>query len=208
MVGTIGDAGFSRIICTRVGLLLLLLAVPLLSGCLSHRIRKGFHPPKQTHLAADYVELEATFQDNFIVVEAALNGTGPYRLLLDTGASALVLSAAVQERANLARLSTKEEITVIGGTRSMRADVVRVDVLQAGGLRLGGVRALVPERTRWEGLSHSVAQAAMMEGIDGILGMNAFAGVILEIDFPRRKVVLHRRERADFPLRGPSSASS
>jgi hypothetical protein len=180
----------------------LLLALALgLTGCYTVQRPEDYYRPRRTTLAADRVELPTTSLGDHLLVEARINGAGPFRLLVDSGCSNLVLSPRA---AKLARTRTNPFLTdyasVVGGKGVVKESIAQVDRLEAGGLTLEGVKAMISNKTEWAEMM-AVYQMAFGElgSFDGVLGMAALYDVILEIDYPNRQVAVVRRGTEKFP---------
>ena len=100
-------------------------------------------------------------------VEVMLNGRGPYRFGIETGARFLVVSNEVATAAGLSRRSSDGEIS------EYRADSVSIGAAMLGDVTL----STLPRMPR---------------GVDGLLGLPAFADLLLTIDYPGQRVRLER----------------
>ncbi|HVE66343.1 MAG TPA: pepsin/retropepsin-like aspartic protease family protein, partial [Thermoanaerobaculia bacterium] len=98
--------------------------------------------------------------------EARVNGRGPYRLLVDTGANVTLLQGRVARELRLPVLRPGE-----------KSQLVAVDRLEIGPAIFGG---LVAGARDWR------------EDIDGVLGFNLFSDCLLTFDYPARTLVLER----------------
>lgn len=168
----------------RNALLALLLVSVALSGCTGRS--RLVRPPQQTFLSSDRVALPATFVNGLPCVELKVNGAGPYRFLIDTGAEMTCLTPQVARDIRIA-LSLGSGFKLMGAGGTQRAQIGTVDRFESPGFSLGtvGIAILSPEITAQIGV----------EGYEingGIIGMSAFAHVLLEIDFPGQAVSLHR----------------
>ncbi len=109
------------------------------------------------------IPLERT--DRGFVVRARVNGRGPLRLVLDTGATATVISPAAARRVGLSvRQDPPVEVRTAGGT--VRAGWARVDWIEVGGRRAGPFRVVVHDA---------------LEGADGLLGMDFLGSFRVEV---------------------------
>lgn len=137
--------------------------------------------PQQTTLAADRVELPTVKVSEWLLIDARINGAGPFRLGVDTGTTWLVLSSAVMREAALKPLtfSGHEMIGVLG---SMKATAARVERLEAGGLKLEGVVASIGSESDFANFRRAGLR------LDGFLGMAALKDAVLEMDFARGQV--------------------
>lgn len=104
-----------------------------------------------------------------VVAPISVNGQGPFRFIVDTGANRSVLSQGLAERMGLRAFGTGEVHSVYGVTS---APLVNVDALQYGALRLGGA-------------SLPMLQGAILAGEHGLLGVDGMQGRRLLMDFER-----------------------
>jgi predicted aspartyl protease len=104
----------------------------------------------------------------------SVNGHGPFRFLVDTGATTTVVAARL---ARSIGLSPAGVTTVYGGTGQADAPMAYVDELQAGAIRRNGLRVALLDR-------------GSMEQWDGVLGADMFLGRRLEFDIPGKSVIL------------------
>jgi len=108
-----------------------------------------------------------------------INGRGPYRFIVDTGANHSTISPGL---ANTLGLRTESESSIIldGITGSSQVSYVSIDRLQAGDLTI-------------EGTMLPVVWAPVMAGADGILGAAGLSDKSLLIDFRRNRVAIASR---------------
>jgi predicted aspartyl protease len=112
-----------------------------------------------------------------------INGKGPYRLVLDTGASR---SAVIQRVVDDAGLPLREKpVKLRGVTGSAVVAAVRADTLEFGELVVEN--AIMPV----------VADA--FGGADGVLGGEGMADKRIEIQFLRDRISIARSRRAPVP---------
>jgi predicted aspartyl protease len=122
-------------------------------------------------------------------LSVALNGTKT-RLLLDTGASGIVVDRNVAERAGITKL-TETKIWGIGDKGRRNAYIGTANSIRIGELEFQDCPVEVME-------SRSVA------GEDGLIGSDVFEDFLVEIDFPWEKLKLSelpkRPGQSDRPL--------
>jgi predicted aspartyl protease len=111
---------------------------------------------------------------SLVVVPVTINGSGPYRFLLDTGASDSVLSAAVADR-----------LAIPGG--------IQRTLLTAGGnvpVTLRKLTTLNVGAAQLDNISIAVADFELLKslGIDGILGGDYLRRFKISIDYDNRIV--------------------
>jgi len=127
-------------------------------------------PPRFVRLTAP-VEVEmlnaGSDESPLPAVEVMINGHGPYRFGIETGARFLVLSSEVAAGARLV-------------SRGNQSDIVEyhADSIAIGGAVIGDVTLATLPR--------------MPRGVDGLLGLPAFADLSLTLDYARRVVRLTR----------------
>ncbi|MEP6763825.1 MAG: retropepsin-like aspartic protease [Gemmatimonadaceae bacterium] len=100
-------------------------------------------------------------------IEVMVNGKGPFRFGIETGARFLVVSDSIAKQIGL----TLKNFT--GGINEYRADSIAI-----GSAVLGEVTLVALPRTP--------------RGVDGLLGLPAFNDLLLTIDYPAAKVRLSR----------------
>lgn len=104
--------------------------------------------------------LPGTTCGDYHIIDAMLDGTGPYRLQLDTGTPRTLLTPETARRAGIRK---------------------HIRSIEAGGFRASG---RIPVRVRE--LAH-IGHALGTE-IDGVIGYTVFDGTVLVHDYPRREV--------------------
>jgi len=111
-----------------------------------------------------------------IVAPVMINGKGPFRFMLDTGANRTVLTSGTV--AKLALESSPNDRALVRGISGLSAvQIVHVASVASGTLQI-------------HDLSAPVMSGPVFEGIDGILGMDGLAGMRLTADFVRDQVVI------------------
>jgi len=111
-----------------------------------------------------------------IVASVMINGQGPFRFMLDTGATRTVLSSATA--AKLALKSTPGNRILVHGVSGVSAvPLVHVASVASGSLQIRDVSA-------------PVLSGPVLDGVDGILGMDGLSGMRLTADFVRDQVLI------------------
>jgi predicted aspartyl protease len=105
-----------------------------------------------------------------------INGAGPYRFILDTGANTSALAPHVAEELRL-QGAGDTQVEVHGVTGSALLQAVRVESLRAGDVQLPPMNL-------------PVLPGPVLGGADGILGINGLQASRIEIDFERDRVVI------------------
>jgi predicted aspartyl protease len=119
----------------------------------------------------------------------SVNGQGPFRFIIDTGANRSVLSQALATRLGLTPAG-EGVVHSIDGTQS--AMLVNVESLAFGSLQLS--RGETP-----------VLDGPMLDGEHGLLGVDGMAGRLLHVDFTKHCVAIYE-SAAEMKMRGWHSA--
>jgi predicted aspartyl protease len=114
-----------------------------------------------------------------------INGQGPFRFIIDTGANRSVLSQALATRLGLAQ-SGQGVVHSVDGVEL--AQLVNVESLSFGALQLS--RGDTP-----------VLDGPMLDGEHGLLGVDGMAGRLLHVDFSKRCVEIYE-SGARLPMQG------
>lgn len=127
--------------------------------------------------SANATPVEIPFEqdkDHRIYVRGSVNRSEPLRFLVDTGADGLAISRAIGPKASVV-IDDRTENTGSDGVTTM--DYSTRNDVEIGGLhtRMGAV--VVDYRNR---------------PFDAVLGWKFFEGKVVEIDFDRRQLVVHR----------------
>jgi predicted aspartyl protease len=126
-----------------------------------------------------------------VVAPVSVNGQGPFRFIVDTGANRSVVSQALADQLGLTPSSVGEVHSVHGVSP---APMVQVNSLRYGELSLGG--AALP-----------MLQGAVLAGEQGLLGVDGMSGRRLRMDFERNCIEIMpsreaRRLRGWAAIRG------
>ena len=122
-----------------------------------------------------------------VVVPVTINGQGPFRFIVDTGASHSTISPTAANALGLTPNSVPS-IVLDGITGSTTVSAVTVDTLETGALRL--------ERT-----AMPVVWVPVLAGADGILGAAGLSSQSLVVDFQHNKVTIAGRMGAHLRSR-------
>jgi predicted aspartyl protease len=115
---------------------------------------------------------EITFslvRDSLVVVPVFLNGQGPFRFLLDTGATNSILSTAIADQLKIPTGSSGALITAGG---SVPVTVRVVEVVQIGPVRIGKTTIAVSD-----------AEILRTLHVDGIIGADYLKQFRVSIDY-------------------------
>jgi hypothetical protein len=124
------------------------------------------------------------------LVDVMINGKGPYRFILDTGASITVIGDDVRDELALPTRVGKDSTPADGSVNG----TVRIDDLRAGDASLKGLIAAVAPLSRMFG--------GGAEAPRGVLSASAFPGYLLILDYPGKKVVIRKGELPSADSRG------
>lgn len=113
-----------------------------------------------------------------IIVPVSINGKGPFRFLLDTGANGSMISPALVRELGLTSSHTHDE-QVQGTTGLERLPCVTIDELRIG--------AIVKHN-----VNMPVSPSPVLTGLGGILGMAGFGPVRVLVDFHSNRVEVDR----------------
>ena len=130
--------------------------------------------------------------DGRIYVNARVNGQGPYRFAVDTGASGV--GRADTRLVSALALPLHGETTTSDGVTRASVDTVRIDTLELGGVVHRNVEVIARDYN---------ARNAPEAAFDGILGRDFFADGLLRIDYPNRTLGFTRSEQL-----APSAANA
>lgn len=148
-----------------------ILASPVLESACSLAARPGER----------IIDVPFDIVDGRIHVQVQVNGSGPYRFAIDTGASGMARADArlVRQLALPADASTRHS----DGEQTAEADTVRINTLALDGLRRSDVIALTRDYN---------ARQSKDAAFDGILARGFFADGVLIIDYPQRRLQFRR----------------
>ena len=109
-----------------------------------------------------------------VVAAVMLDGKGPFRFLIDSGADASMISPRLISLLNL-HLTQDEVVRVEGATGTQELPWVNVSRLQVGAVVRTDVRM-------------PIVDGAVLQGLDGILGMAGLGAEYVEVDFAHDRV--------------------
>ncbi len=122
-----------------------------------------------------------------VVAPVRINGQGPFRMIVDTGANQSVLTTRLAAALGLA-IDPSNNIKVNGVTGALLVPTVHIDSFETGDLRQTALRLPVMQ--------------SVMGGADGVLGMQGFEGMRISVDFLNDEIRIARsrgqRSPADF----------
>jgi len=120
-----------------------------------------------------------------ILAPVLLNGRGPFRFIVDTGASRSALSPKLAETLGLTP-SLDYPLELQGSTGSSVSPSVVVDHFQTGDMTLKAHRMPV------------ITQEVLADA-DGLLGVEALEGMRMQVDFQLRRITISRHRSRRLP---------
>lgn len=162
-----------------------LLSVALIhhSACATGAEPQDSSAAESDSLFASRTTLDATGR---IVASVMINGRGPFRLLVDTGANSSMISTRLADTLGI-DYSSAATVMLNGVTGSALMPAVEIERLQSGALVLKNQQVIV-------------LTAQMTASADGILGMAGLRDRLLIVDFKRGRVSIKRSQKnaSDF----------
>ena len=122
---------------------------------------------------------------NQIIVEATVNGKGPYSFIVDTGVTPSVIDRAAAEGAGVAIDTSRSGEASGAGSSTMTVQRAPIRELMLSGVIFRDLDALAADLTR---LSTRLGQP-----LHGILGDNFFEGRVVTIDYANQRMTIARR---------------
>jgi len=167
-------------------LILLFLVALFLGGCSSSGRRLQVRPQQITLHASEaeasdrgLVEIPVEFLGHKVIAEVMINGTGPHRMMLDTGSAVCQISPEVARQAGIRRSSSVRTRDAHGGSHREGMGIARM--IRVGALDGQGVPLTIDD----------LPPAIAADGdIVGILGYNMFSAHTLVIDYPEQRFFL------------------
>jgi predicted aspartyl protease len=183
-----------RVLIHAVRSAALLLAVALFPA-FNHAapLSTAIFTPKQTLLTADRVALPTTKVDDMLWVDARINGAGPFRLLVDTGSVGLALPSDIVQKAHLEPSAEAIPLLTSGEGGNLNVRLVHIDRLECGEFSVRDFSSIVTPQADWDFIRQYYPFC------QGIIGIAAFSGAVLEIDFPKSEVSVSRRGAQTYP---------
>ena len=140
--------------------------------------------PKELRLSADSVSLPMERYLGWAVVEALVNGNGPYRFLIDTGAPGIFVRTELVEEMKLSAHpdfgGAGMQIRVAGpGGKGIPATLHQMKSLKLGDSELIELNTIA-------------TKMPMPRRIAGVIGMGVFGDCLLTFDYPASKITLAR----------------
>ncbi len=142
-------------------------------------------PPDRTELRAPKVFVPMDPDARRPVIEARINGKGPFRFILDTGASGSVLNDDLTQELGLPVIG-KTRIGDPSNPEALEVDRVRIDTLTIGDAVLSGVSAV-----SWK------PPAVMRQhggDVRGVLGLSVLSDCLVTFDYANDRLILELGE--------------
>ncbi len=136
--------------------------------------------PGRTHLRSSSVEIPLDLTHRHPVVEASVDGRGPYRFVVDTGAAYSLLDQAIADELRLPVVG-RQTIASPNATHPIEGSRVRASRIDAGGLL---IEEPVLATMDLAGYSGGLLQ--------GVLGLSHFRGLLLTYDYPGSRLIVTR----------------
>src|SRR5512138_385999 len=147
---------------------------PVHGGDLNSAVPLEAEPPEEEHLYAAPTRPDRIGR---IAAPVMINGQGPFRLILDTGATQSVITKHVADRLGLV-LTPESRLMLHGVTGALAVPAARLDSLETGDLIQRDLKVAV--------------LGSVMGGADGILGVQGFEGLRVTVDFSDDEITIVR----------------
>lgn len=125
-------------------------------------------------------------------IEVQVNGKGPLRFVIDTGASLTVISDKAAERLGIKPVARGGNARAIGGSGSFPIVYGLLDSLSIGDVRID----LVPVYIRTVYSSPDLPES---DRADGYLGLSVLSNFAVTLDYQARQLTLDRSPISDLP---------
>lgn len=126
-------------------------------------------------------------RDGLAVVRVRINGSDPFRFLIDTGSNASAVSKRVATRLHLPDAGASDLVSIAG---ERRRRIVRVDELAIGTFTLHNLMPSVLDDAHLN---------AIGGGVDGVLGEDALGDAPYTVDYRRAEISWDTPSVADQP---------
>ncbi|HET6961212.1 MAG TPA: aspartyl protease family protein [Terriglobia bacterium] len=135
---------------------------------------------------------EISFQPFYglMLVEGYVNGQGPFRFLVDSGATSTVLSNDLFNSLKIPVFSTAV-VSCVGGTGKTGTQLAKVEKLKVGELEISNLPI------------SSFDNTIFAELIDGVLSTADLSDFLITLDYPDRRILL--KPRSSKPAAKPST---
>jgi predicted aspartyl protease len=133
------------------------------------------------------VKLKETF--GFVYADVMLNGQGPFRFLIDTGADASIISYELVKKLKLTPIESRDRVFETSHKKAtINTALYLINEISLGTATLRHVPFIATNTA-----SDDFQLLQSLE-IEGIIGTNIFHDVILTLDLPKSRLVLNTHE--------------
>ena len=143
-------------------------------------------PPDKTELKSPVVTVPFDADAPRPIIEAKINGKGPFRFILDTGAQGLVINADLAKQLDL-QSTGKTHMGDPSDPEAIEVDRVRLDSVSIGDAILTGVNAISWEPPAAFG-GHALSKSR------GIIGLMMLTDCLVTFDYANNEMRLTRGE--------------
>jgi tetratricopeptide (TPR) repeat protein len=130
-----------------------------------------------------------------MLVEGRVNGEGPFRLLVDTGATSTVISDKLLEQLNIPSIASTVTHCV-GGDGRISTQLCKLSSLEIGDLKLTNLPVSSFDNAIFAGL------------IDGVLSTSTLSQFLITLDYPEQKIFLNPRPASLVPQKNSTLLQS
>ena len=147
----------------------------------SNEARDHRDEPASANIPDEGTVVAMEIYGNKPVIEVNINGKGPFKMFLDTGAGATVINKELADQLNLGSDGTVK----VGDPKDpqgVTAERRKIDTFRIGGAQFSGFDALSWDRTN----------LYKPGSPQGVVGMPLFRKLLLTIDYPAAKVMIQK----------------
>ena len=143
--------------------------------------RRGLPAPTESIFPSDPVEIPMHRFNQLPAVDVQINGRGPFRLIVDTGAAGVVLTNELAQELKLQSppgMPAGAHVKLRSpGNRNIPATLVHIESLVMG-------------EAEFRGLWTIATELPFGDDLDGVIGMNVFHDCLLTYDYPGNHIRL------------------
>jgi len=148
---------------------------PLLGIATEHRVRKVAPEPPGEIMIGGRTAVPMELARHVPVIQAKVNGRGPFRFALDTGfAGVMMISAGVAKQLDL-KVAGEVMAGDPSGKNTRSVQQAHVDSFDVGNVHLGDF------------LAGEEAESPL-DDTDGVIGLQMFHSLLVTLDYPHKKV--------------------
>lgn len=129
----------------------------------------------------------------YMVLEVQFNGSSKLNMILDSGASATLITELTQEDSLTLHYSSEVEIKGLGSGQGVMAYCSHLNELKAGKIRLNNQTIYVLKNNSFNLSNHAGTK------INGILGSDFFANNLVKINYDTQTITLFENEGYQIP---------